>query len=335
MLVLDLAVFHRESRESTIREAAIWTCIWCALALAFDGLLWWKYGPDPALLFLTGYLVEWSLSMDNVFVFAVIFNWFVVPKKYQYRVLFWGILGAIVMRLAFIVAGDQLLKKFEWIMLLFGGFLIFTGIKLSLHDDGNVHPDQNIVLRLARRIFPVAHGDHGDRFFVRDNGKLAITPLFLVLLVVESTDVLFAVDSVPAIFAITREPFLIYTSNIFAIMGLRALYFLLAGVMDMFRYLNYGLSAILAFVGLKMMTEYAVHHWEWAEENFRRYLWEYEEKPISPVASLLVIVGLLATSIIASLIANRRDAQRAAAGHIDVSPPAEEVPAQDVPGSEH
>jgi TerC family integral membrane protein len=191
--------------------------------------------------------------MDNVFVFAVIFSFFKVPLKYQYRVLFWGILGAVVMRLSFILLGAALIERFAWIMPIFGVFLIYTGIKLALSDESEVDPDKNLLMRLARRLFPVAREDHGDRFFVVENGRRAITPLFLVLLVVESTDVLFAVDSVPAIFVITRDEFTVFTSNIFAILGLRALYFLLAGVMDLFRYLNYGLSAVLIFVGLKVV----------------------------------------------------------------------------------
>jgi tellurite resistance protein TerC len=291
LLVLDLGVFHRHSHEPTLREAAVWTVIWCSIALAFNVLVWWWRGPQIALEFLTGYLVEWSLSMDNVFVFAVIFSFFGVPLKYQYRVLFWGIVGAIAMRLTFILAGTALLHRFEWILWIFGAFLIYTGVKLSLRGESDVNPEKNLLMRLSRRIFPLAKGDHGEHFFVIENGRWAITPLFIVLLVLESTDVLFAVDSVPAIFGVTKDPFTVFTSNIFAILGLRALYFLLAGVIDLFRYLNYGLSAVLIFVGLKMVAEF------WLEVH------------LPPVASLATILSLLAISIVASIVASRRDAR--------------------------
>lgn len=289
LLTLDLVVFHRDSHEPTLRESALWTLVWCALALAFNGLTWaWRDG-EIGIKFMTGYLVEWTLSMDNVFVFAVIFRFFGVPLKYQYRVLFWGILGAIVMRLAFILAGAALLQKFEWVMVIFGGFLVYTGIKLAMKDDDNLDPAKNRLMRLAKRLFPVTEQDQGERFFARENGKRCITPLFLVLLVVESTDVVFAVDSVPAIFGVTKDPFTIFTSNIFAILGLRALYFLLAGVMNVFRYLDYGLAAVLVFVGLKMVIEF------------------FTENQLIPAASLAVILSLLGISIAASIVARRRE----------------------------
>ena len=280
-------VFHRESHEPTLRESALWTLFWCGLALVFDAGIWYLAGATPAIHFFTGYLVEWSLSMDNVFVFVVIFAFFGVPMKYQYRVLFWGILGAILMRLAFILVFGELLARFEWILYIFGAFLIYTGIKLATAHGSETHPDQNVVLRVARRYFAVAKGSHGDRFFVREKGRLVVTSLFLVLLVIESTDVVFAIDSVPAIFGITDDRFIVFTSNVFAIMGLRALYFLLAGVMDMFRYLSYGLAAVLIFIGIKMM----LHAW-----------WNP-----APWLSLLVIVGLLAVAIVASIVAARRE----------------------------
>lgn len=286
MLFLDLGVFHRHSREPTLRESAVWTVVWAALALAFNALVWRWGGSRAGIQFLTGYLIEWSLSMDNVFVFAVIFGFFKVPLQYQYRVLFWGILGAIVMRLAFVLVGAALLAHFHWIMAVFGVLLIYTGIRLVLKDE-DVHPDKNLVMRLARRFFPVAHESHGKKFFVRENGRRCITPLFLVLLVVESTDLLFAIDSVPAIFGVTSDPFIVFTSNIFAILGLRALYFLLAGVMGMFRYLHYGLAAVLIFVGGKMIAEYF-----WKLEFFTDYTW----------ASLAVIIILLGVAIAASLM---------------------------------
>ncbi|MGD9724076.1 MAG: TerC family protein [Pirellulales bacterium] len=290
LLAIDLVVFHRDSHEPSLRESAIWTIVWCSIALAFNGLIWVWRGPAIGIEFLTGYLVEWSLSMDNVFVFAVVFQFFGVPLKYQYRVLFWGILGAIVMRLTFILAGAALLERFDWALWIFGAFLIYTGVKLGLHSDAKVDPDRNILMRLAKRLFPVARESHGEKFFAVEDGRRCMTPLFLVLLVVESTDVLFAVDSVPAIFGVTKDAFTVFTSNIFAILGLRALYFLLAGAIDIFRYLNYGLAAVLIFVGTKMVVEY------WAGSHL-----------VTPVGSLLIILGLLGVSIVASIIAKRRE----------------------------
>jgi tellurite resistance protein TerC len=287
MLALDLGVFHRHSRKPTLRESTFWTVFWAALALGFNGLVWHWGGSTAAIQFLTGYLVEWSLSMDNVFVFAVIFTFFQVPPKYQYRVLFWGILGAIFMRLVFILVGAALIARFEWVLLLFGALLIITGIRLAIKDE-NVNPEHNIFMRFGRRILPVASGSHGKRFFARENGRRCVTPLFLVLLVVESSDVLFAIDSVPAIFGVTRDPFIVFTSNIFAILGLRALYFLLAGVMGLFRYLHYGLAAVLIFVGAKMIAEY------WFELHLFKD---------NPWISLAVIAGLLGIAIVASLVA--------------------------------
>jgi tellurite resistance protein TerC len=286
--------------------------------LVFNGLVWYQWGAGHAIDFLNGYLIEWSLSMDNVFVFAVIFSYFRVPLKYQYRVLFWGILGAIFMRLTFVLVGAALIANFKWMMVVFGAFLVYTGVKLSLKGDEEVHPENNILMRIGKRLFRVSKEPHGDHFFVVENGKRCVTPLFLVLLVVESTDVVFAVDSVPAIFAITQEPFIVFTSNIFAIMGLRALYFLLAGVMDMFRYLNYGLSAVLVYVGAKMISEFVVH-----TETFARFTGIDRFLPVPDPAhpeadphvehlvpgwvNLVVIVTLLGTSIVASIIAQRRD----------------------------
>jgi tellurite resistance protein TerC len=280
---------NRKAHEPTLRESALWTVFWCALALAFNVFVWVKFGAEHAIHFFTGYLVEWSLSMDNVFVFVVIFAFFGVPMKYQYRVLFWGIIGAIVMRLTFILVLGELLQRYEWIFYIFGAFLIYTGIKLATAHGSESHPDQNIVLRIARKYLRVAKGSHGDHFFVREEGRLYVTSLFLLLLVIESTDVVFAIDSVPAIFGITKDRFIVFTSNVFAIMGLRALYFLLAGVMNVFRYLSYGLAAILIFIGVKMV----LHRW-----------WHP-----SPLVSLAIILGLLGASIVASVIAARREGQ--------------------------
>ena len=222
LLLLDMFVFHRHAHEPSLRESALWTVFWCTLALAFNALVWWLGDWHHAVLFLTGYLIEWSLSMDNVFVFVVIFSFFGVPLKYQYRVLFWGILGAILMRLTFILAAGKLLEKWDWVMYIFGAFLVYTGYKLARSHGGETHPDQNLLLRFARKYLRVAEGSHGDKFFVRQNGKLFVTSLFLVLLVIESTDVVFAIDSVPAIFGVTKDAFIVFTSNVFAIMGLRA-----------------------------------------------------------------------------------------------------------------
>jgi tellurite resistance protein TerC len=304
MLVLDLTVFHRKSHEPSLRESAFWTIFWSALALAFNAIVWFWLGSKPAIEFLTGYLVEWSLSMDNVFVFAVVFAYFGVPLKYQYRVLFWGILGAVIMRLTFVLLGAELVERFNWILWIFGAFLVYTGIKLALAED-NHEPGEGLLVKLFRRFIPVSQQSAGDRFFIRENGRLLATPLFLVLLVVESTDVLFAVDSVPAIFGVVDQrahyfEFIVFTSNVFAILGLRALYFLLAGVMDLFRFLNYGLSAVLVFVGCKMIAE-AAHHNAWLAKLGG---WDPHGGGhlVPPWMSLLIIIGLIGTSVAASLM---------------------------------
>lgn len=304
LLALDLLVFHKHSHEPSLSESAFWTCIWSALALSFNGLIWWWLGSAAAIEFLTGYLVEWSLSMDNVFVFAVVFGYFGVPLKYQYRVLFWGILGAVLMRLTFVLVGAELVERFHWILWLFGGFLVYTGLKLAFSSE-DVHPEDNFLLKFFRRFIPVTNKPAGDKFFVKEENRWVATPLFLVLLVVESTDVLFAVDSVPAIFGVVDQNahyfrFVVFTSNVFAILGLRALYFLLAGVMDLFRFLNYGLSAVLVFVGGKMIAE-AARHSEWMAELGG---WDAhaEGHLVPPWASLLVIITLIGTSVAASLL---------------------------------
>ena len=304
MLTLDLTVFHKHAHEPSLSESAFWTCFWSALALSFNAIVWWWLGGKAAIEFLTGYLVEWSLSMDNVFVFAVVFAYFGVPLKYQYRVLFWGILGAVLMRLTFVIVGAELVERFSWILWVFGGFLVYTGIKLAFGDKDH-DPGDNFLIKLFRKLIPVSTQSAGDKFFIRENGKLLATPLFLVLLVVESTDVLFAVDSVPAIFGVVDQKahyfrFIVFTSNVFAILGLRALYFLLAGVMDLFRFLNYGLSAVLVFVGGKMIVE-AARHSEWLAE---RGGWDAHAGGhlVPPWLSLLVIVSLLGTSIAASIM---------------------------------
>jgi TerC family integral membrane protein len=253
MLALDLGVFHRDAHVVTKKEATIWSIIWILLALIFNAGIYHFSGPERALEFLTGYLIEYSLSVDNIFVFILIFSYFAVPESYRHRVLFWGILGALIMRGVFIIVGAALLHRFHWIIYLFGAFLVFTGIKMLVKEETTVHPEDNAIIKLLRRLMPITENYEGQRFFVFREGKRFATPLLVVLLTVESTDLIFAVDSVPAIFAVTKDPFIVYTSNVFAILGLRALYFLLAGVMDLFCYLRYGLGLILSFVGIKMM----------------------------------------------------------------------------------
>lgn len=257
MLALDLGVFHRKAHAVGLREAAGLAAMWVSLALAFNLLIWFWRGPQRALEFLTGYLIEESLSVDNLFVFLIIFKYFSLPPTLYHRVLVWGILGAVVFRGIMIGLGVALITQFHWILYVFGALLVYTAIKLAIHKGDQVHPDRNVLVRLARRFWPVTRGYVGGRFFVRQaNGRWAMTPLFIVVLAVESTDVLFATDSIPAIFAITRDPFIVFTSNIFAILGLRAIFFLLAGIIHKFRYLRYGLSLVLGFIGVKMLIEF-------------------------------------------------------------------------------
>ena len=282
MLALDLFVFHRKTHEVKVKEALLWSGFWIALSLVFNlGVYIWG-GKQQALEFLTGYLLEKSLSVDNIFVFLMIFSYFKIPHKYQHEVLFWGILGALIMRGAFIAGGIALIEQFHWIIYVFGGFLIFSGIKMVTDKDKEIHPEKSLVLRLFNRVMPVTKGIEDGRFFVKTSGRWFATPLFVVLLVVETTDVMFAFDSIPAILAITQNPFIVYTSNVFAILGLRALYFALAGVMQYFHYLHYGLSLILVFVGLKMLLA--------------------EIYKISVGTSLLVLAFILTVSIIASML---------------------------------
>lgn len=261
MLALDLGVFHRKNEVVKVREALIWTAIWVSLALCFNGLIYvWK-GKEAALQFLAGYLIEESLSVDNLFVFLLVFSYFKVPSQYQHKVLFWGILGAALMRASLILVGTALIERFHWVIYIFGAFLLVTGIKLGLSsgEDEELDPGKNPVVRLVKRFMPVTTEYHGDNFFLRQDGKLLATPLFIVLMVVETTDLVFALDSIPAIFAITTDPFIVYTSNIFAILGLRSLYFALAGMMELFHYLRYGLAFILSFVGVKMLASKFFH----------------------------------------------------------------------------
>jgi TerC family integral membrane protein len=252
-LALDLGVFHRKAHAVHPKEAGVWVAIWTSLALVFAAILYFWKGSEPSLLFVTGYLIELSLSADNIFVIVMIFGYFSVPDRYQHRVLFWGILGALLMRGAFIGMGAFLIQKLTWIMYIFGAFLVFTGIKMALRQDEEFDAEKNVVMRTARRFLRVTNHYDGQNFFTREEGLKVATPLFLVLLLVEFTDLVFAVDSIPAIFAVTSDPVLVYTSNVFAILGLRSMYFLLAGIVHKFIYLKYGLSAILTFVGAKML----------------------------------------------------------------------------------
>jgi tellurite resistance protein TerC len=282
MLALDLLVLHRDAHEVSMREAALTSAMWVALGVLFGVFVWVFSGGEHAGEYFAGYLIEKSLSVDNIFVFALIFGYFAVPAKYQHRVLFWGVVGALVLRAGFIAAGATLLDRFSWTVYVFGAFLVVTGIRMLRQRDDHVDPGRNPLLRLLRRRVPMTDGYEGQRFFVRRAGRLVATPLLAVLLVVETTDVVFAVDSIPAIFAVTDEPFLVFTSNAFAILGLRALYFLLAGMITRFAYLKLGLAAVLAFVGVKLVLTHVVHLPIWL--------------------SLGVIAGILGTSLVASLV---------------------------------
>lgn len=253
MLMMDLGIFHRKAHVLSLKEATLWSIFWVVVSVLFNILILFWLGEEKALEFLTGYLLEKSLSADNIFVFAVLFSYFAVPAEYRHRVLFWGVVGAIVFRLTFILAGTALLKKFHWVVYVFGIIVIISGIKLLMRKEEKIAPERNPVLRLARRLLPITPTYHGQRFFVVHDGKVFATPLMLVLLVIESTDIVFAIDSIPAIFAITRDPFIVFTSNVCAILGLRALYFLLEGMIRLFRYLDEGLAVILVFIGVKML----------------------------------------------------------------------------------
>jgi tellurite resistance protein TerC len=286
MLALDLGVFQRRAHAVSPKEAGIWTAVWVSLALLFSVVIYFWHGPTAALEYTSGYLIEKALSVDNLFVFVLIFTFFGVPAAYQHRVLFWGVLGALVLRGLFVAVGAVLLAQFHWVVYVFGAFLLYTGIKLALMKEAEVHPDRNPLVRLFRKVIPVTSHYVGEHFFTRINGRRIATPLLLVLIVVESTDLAFATDSIPAVFAVTTDPFLVYTSNVFAILGLRSLYFLLAHAMEHFYYLKPALAVILSFVGVKMLIS---------------RLFE-----IPTVTSLAVIVGLLAVATIASLIRARR-----------------------------
>lgn len=282
MLALDLGVFNRKDHVVTMRESLIWVSVWVSLALGFAWLTLKWFGKEIALQFITGYVIELSLSVDNVFVFVLLFSFFNVPPQYQHRVLFWGIIGALAMRAAFIFAGAALLESFHWMIYLFGGILVLSGAKMLKQDENKkIDPEKNIIIRFLRRTMPVSDKFHGNKFFIKENGKNVATLLFVVLVMVEITDLIFAVDSVPAILAITTEEFIVFTSNAFAILGLRSLYFALAGVMNLFRFLHYGLSVILIFIGMKMIVS------------------GFYKIPIE--LSLIIVVGVLVLSIVLSL----------------------------------
>jgi tellurite resistance protein TerC len=287
MLALDLGVFHRKSHVISLRESLTWTCAWVGLALIFNAGVWHFAGSGKALEFFTGYVIEKSLSVDNVFVFALLFSYFAVPPAHQHKVLFWGILGALAMRAVMIVVGAALITRFTWIIYVFGAFLILTGVKMVLKREESMDPGSNPVVRWLKRFIAVTPDFRGDAFFVREGGVRMATPLFVVLVLVEFTDLVFAVDSIPAIFAVSKDSFIVYTSNVFAILGLRSLYFALAGVMDKFHYLKVGLGIVLAFVGVKM----ELSHTAWK---------------IDTLVSLGVIVGILGASVVLSLLRPRR-----------------------------
>jgi tellurite resistance protein TerC len=286
ILAIDLGLFNRKAHAITLREAALWSAVWVTLSLGFNVWIFLAHGHKPGVEFLTAYLIEQSLSMDNIFVFLLIFRAFGVEPRFQHRVLFWGVLGAIILRGTMIALGTVLIQRFEWVLYLFGVFLLYVGAHLLIRGHEDFHPERNPLLRWAKRIFPMAHRTEDQRFFVLENGRWAITSLFLTLIVVESSDVIFAVDSIPAVFGITREPFLVYTSNICAILGLRSFYFLLSGALSVFRYLDDGVSAVLIFVGVKMLIEPWIH--------------------ISPLVSLAVVAGILGTAMVVSIVAARR-----------------------------
>jgi tellurite resistance protein TerC len=307
-LAMDLGVFHKHAHVVKVREALGWTAVWFAIAMLFASLVYYGRGREEAVEFLTGYVIEYSLSMDNVFVIALIFGYFRVPPKYQHRVLFWGILGALIMRGVMIGAGATLISRYHWILYFMGAFLVFSGIKMMFADDDGVHPEKNPILRLARKFFPVTKDFHEQKFVVHlpdaaRGGKRRryLTPLAMVLMMVETTDLIFAVDSIPAIFAVTQKPFIVFTSNVFAILGLRSLYFLLAGAIGYFRYLKVGLSLVLVFIGFKMVRP-------WLEGHFDLFA-NYK---ISTTSSLMVVVGIIVLSIAVSALKGWQEARKAA-----------------------
>src|SRR4051812_32601018 len=300
MLAIDLGVFHRSAHEVSVKEAAIWSTVWVALALGFNYGIYYFMGEQAGLEFLAGYLIEKALSVDNVFVFVLIFTYFRVPPKYRHRVLFWGILGALIMRAGMIGLGAYLIHRFAWILYVFGAFLVWTGYRMASQDERAIEPEANPVIRLVRRLVPVTGAYHGPSFFVREPARpggplrLVATPLFVVLVLIETTDLVFAVDSIPAVFAVTRDPFLVYSSNVFAILGLRALYFLLSGIIGKFRFLKLGLSVVLIFVGAKMLLA--------------------DVYKVPTGLSLGIIAVVIGISLVASLLSPAREEKSSDAG---------------------
>ena len=293
MLAIDLGVFNRKAHEIGFREALIWSIVWTVVALLFNGAVFLTAGPERGLEFFTGYVIERALSFDNLFVFVLIFSYFGVPRQYHHRALFWGVVGALVTRALFIAAGVALIVRFEWILYFFGAILVYSGWKMLKEKDVEVHPDRNLIIRAARTLFPVTAEFGAGRFFLRKDRRLFLTPLFLVLITIETTDIVFAVDSIPAVFGVTHDPFIAFTSNIFAILGLRASYFLLESVLKTFKFLSHGLSVVLIFIGLKMLLVDFVHI------------------PIG--TALAIVIAVLAVAIVASLIGQRR--KRSGPGH--------------------
>ncbi len=283
ILLIDLGFVGKNSHKIALKEALTWTVVWVAVAILFNVFVYFKWGTSFALEFLTGYVIEYSLSVDNIFVFILIFSSFAIPAEYQHKVLFWGIIGALVMRAIFIFAGVALINRFHWIVIVFGGFLVVSGIRMLFPEKEEMHPEGNMVVRMSKKFLRVTDGFHGDKFFVRHNGKRYITPLFLVLLVIESSDLIFAVDSIPAVLAVSHDQFIVYTSNIMAILGLRSLYFAISGIIEYFRFLKVGLAFVLTFVGTKMLLAFF-----------------HIEIPIT--LSLAIIIGILVISILASLL---------------------------------
>jgi tellurite resistance protein TerC len=301
LLALDLGVFHREDRPVPAREAMSWVVVWALLALAFNGFVWWRFGPTRATEFLTGYLIEQSLSVDNLFVFVLVFATFRIPPHLQHRVLFWGILTALVLRGGMIIGGTALLQRFHWLLYVFGGFLLVTGVKLFFHEEEEHEPEHSLAFRALRRIVPATPVLRGHHFFVREGGRWVATPLLLCLALIEISDVVFALDSVPAIFGVTLDPFIVFTSNIFAILGLRSLYFAIASLIGRFEYLKAGLAIVLVFIGAKMLAA------RWLE--------------VSAPVSLAVVVGLLGGSIVFSLVKTRRLSREVEGGLGGPNPP--------------
>jgi tellurite resistance protein TerC len=299
LVVADLLLVHRTAHEITVKEAAIESAVWITLGLSFTFVILAWQGGAAAGEYLSGYLIEESLSIDNVFVWAVILSFFAVPAAYRFRVLFWGIFGALVLRALFIFAGVALVERFDWVLYVFGAFLLYTALKIARHDEAEVHPEENLALRIVRKVVPTTSRYHGQKMFTRENGRRVATPLFAVLIMIETTDVLFAVDSIPAILAVSREQFIVFSSNAFAILGLRSLYFLLAGMAGRFRYLNVGLGVILGFVGVKMLIHDVYHMPTWA--------------------SLVVIIVTLIVAVAASVRADRRE------GHLHEDAPIDDL----------